>query len=171
MNSLKFLLLGLALSGAGSAHAQSLGPTAVDAAGASVTSGSLTYEYAVGQAVSGNTLSSSTLLFTPGVLQPGDNTTSIQASPISATDLKIYPNPVESTIFLLPAFSGAGRLQYSLYDVSDRLISTRTVELQSGTERQSLDVVALAAGTYSLRVTWSQAGHSYRSGYLIQKVK
>jgi len=167
----KCLLLCIACYASNTLFAQSIGPSTIDAAGASITSGSLVYEYAVGQPVSGNTLSSPSLVLTPGVLQPLNNTASIGTLPITSADLQVFPNPVESTLFLFPSFNGSGSLQYSLYDVSNRLIKSHEIVLQSGKEKQTIDMTTLAAGSYLLRVTWAQAGRSYVSGYKLQKIK
>ena len=170
MNPPKLLLLSLMLCTATFVHAQSIGPSAIDAAGGSVSAGGNTYEYAIGQVVAGNTFTAASLVVTPGVLQPV-STTGVTLPAIAQADLKVFPSPAETTLYLQPAFSGSGSLQYSLYDAAGKLVLSHTVILKSGTERQVLNVAQIAAGQYMLRAMWLQAGITYTSGYKVQKLR
>lgn len=153
------------------AFAQSVGPSALDAAGASVAVGGNIYEYAIGQVMAGNTFSAPTLVVTPGVIQPNMTSAGIKGQGITASQLHVYPSPAESTLHLQPAFNGNGTLQYSLYDAAGKPVISREAVLQSGIERQSLDITRIAAGQYMLQVIWTQSGSTYTSGYKVQKVQ
>lgn len=166
-----FSLLGLALCCAAGAHAQSIGPSIIDAAGGSATAGGNTYEYAIGQTFAGSTFVSATLVVTPGVLQPLDNVTGIHTPGFAAGDMHVYPNPVTTILYLQPAFSGKGVLVCQLYDAAGKLVLRREQALATGSELQTVDIAALAAGQYVLNVTWQQGGLTRTAGYKVQKLK
>src|SRR5689334_18505096 len=100
------LLLGAVLCIGSALQAQSIGPSALVAAGNSATTGTLTHEFALGQLTPGNSYISSGLVVTPGVLQPAA-ATGIAPRTITEADLKVFPSQVESSLFLQPAFSGS----------------------------------------------------------------
>ncbi len=153
------------------ATAQS-GPSVLDAAGGSKTiSSGDTYEYAIGQTITGAGYTSSSLVITPGVLQPTDKSTGVKSSGIAADELKVFPSPADHTLYLQPGFAGGGTLQYKLLDVAGNTVMQGEALLRNGTERQSLEVSPLAAGQYMLQVLWNKGGQQYAAGYKIQKLK
>jgi hypothetical protein len=152
------------------AHAQSIGPSTIDAAGSSVTIGGNTFEYAIGQVMAGNTLNAGSVVITPDVVQPAF-ATGINDNAIAANELLVYPSPVETTLFLKPSFKGAGLLQYKLFDAAGKLVLSNESRLQSGNEQQQLNVAGLAAGQYTLQVVWNKTNTTYTAGYKIQKLK
>ncbi len=169
-------LIRLALSGGlimvacGSLSAQSTGPAKLTAAGDSRTIGGITHEYAIGQLLAGDTYNTDRLVVTPGVLQPRP-AGRIPEKVIGDFELQVFPNPVQSTVFLQPAFRRGGTLQYSVFDAAGRLIFGREVLLVSGIERQDLPVAHLASGQYFLRVIWSAGLADPRTTtYSIQKM-
>ncbi len=151
------------------AGAQSVGPSGITAAGRSVTAGGNTHEYAIGQVVSGETRSATGIVVTQGILQPRIQSTGVAG--IQKEELQVFPSPMDRELFLQPAFKGGGELSYTLYDASGRLVSRNSVRLQSGAERQSLQVANLAAGQYMLQVGWQQNGKLVSSAYQVQKIK
>lgn len=163
------LTCGLCALAPAAVRAQSLGPTALTAAGGSGTINATTHEYAVGQISSGASLTAPGILITPGVLQPSINRAGVAGIP--QEQLQVFPSPAESDLFIQPAFSGAGELRYSLYDAAGRLISERNAKLQTGTEKQQLSVRALAAGQYMLHVSWNSQGRQSAGAYQIRKIK
>ena len=164
------LMLGLGACAATPLHAQSIGPSAIDVAGGSTTAGSIIHEYAIGQVVAGNTFTAADLIVTPGVLQPAFSTAGITPAPGMLADMQVYPSPVETMLYLQPAFSGKGTLQYSLYDAGGRQVLQQEAILISGQERQSLQVAAFPAGQYVLQVTWLQLGKTDVATYKVQKL-
>ena len=166
------LLAGALLFTGASLYAQSIGPSTIDAAGISMTAGSgITYEYAIGQIAVDDALISPTLVVTPGVLQPQTSTTGISVNPLTSAGLKVFPAPVQSTLFIQPDFRTGGKLQLALYDVTGRLLRRQDVGLNTGGERQSMDVSSFSAGHYMLQVIWISGGITYASGYKLQKLQ
>jgi hypothetical protein len=151
--------------------AQSIGPSTINAAGNSRNIGANTYEYAIGEVVAGNTFANATLIVTPGVLQPNLTPSGVTPQSIAAGDMKIFPSPVETTLFLQPSFNAGGTLKYALYDAAGKLVVSKESKLSSGKEQQSLEVAPYAAGDYVLQVLWIQAGKQYSAGYKVQKLR
>ena len=171
MNIIKIALLsGLVLCAYLPIHAQSIGPASIDVAGGSASVGATMHEYAIGQVMASSTYFSSSAIVTPGVLQPAITATGISSHPIAAADLQVYPSPVKTVLFMQLAFRGTGVLQYGLYDVAGKLVTSREIVLQNGSERQALEVTAFAAGQYFLNINWIQAGTTYNASYKIQKL-
>ncbi len=163
-------LTGLLLLSDAHVYGQIIGPTAIDAAGTSVTAGGITYEYAIGQFLADSTFTSNLLIVTPGVLQPV-NTTGISPSAILPAQLQVYPDPVQTMLFIQPAFSSGGKLIYGLYDAAGKQVLRQEAILKTGGERQALNVSHIVAGQYILQVTWLSAGTTSAVGYKVQKLQ
>lgn len=164
------LLFGSLLCAITAVKAQSIGPSLLNAAGSSTTVAGIIHEYSIGQPMAGNTYIGGSLVITPFALQPAA-TTGISNPEISATELKVFPSPMESGLYLQPAFKGSGTLHYSLYDVAGKLILEEEMSLISGSEQQTVSVAQLAAGQYTLQVLWTQSGITYTNGYKLQKLQ
>lgn len=153
------------------ASAQSVGPSALNAAGGSGTIGASTYEFSIGELTMPQTYSSATLVVTDGVLQPNIFSSGVSNPGIAAKELSVYPNPVQHVLFLQPAFSHGGKLRYVLTDAAGKTIYTQERSLSQGNERQEINMSAIAAGQYTLSVEWQQGGQKYNSAYKIQKLQ
>ena len=171
--SIKWLLItGLSLFATFPARAQGNGPATVDVAGDSRNIRGITHEYAIGQVVSGEPSVFGGLIVTPGVLQPTLRRRFLPEKGIDPSELRVFPSPASSTLYLQPAFRRAGTLSYALFDAGGKLVAARETELAVGSEPQQLDVSLLASGQYFLRVTWTAGRATPRaSGYKIQKLK
>ena len=110
------------------------------------------------------------MIVIPGVLQPVA-ATGVGQHTISSTDMQVFPSPVVTTLFLQPAFSGGGSLQYSLYDAAGKLVLSHKTILKTDAERQSIEMEHIAAGQYILQVAWVRAGTTYTAGYKVQKLQ
>lgn len=153
-------------------HAQSIGPSEMNATGKSVFAGSNTYEYAIGTVVAGNTFQSPGLIVTQGVLQPLiAEPSGVHEPGISSDNLSVYPNPVEQTLFLKPAFGKKGKLEYVLLDGAGRTIMKKSAALEQGNELQEIPMSPYAVGQYTLSVTWQHQGQLQSTAYKIQKIK
>lgn len=169
-NRYKLLVLA-ALALSADASSQSLGPSELNATGASTSISGIVHEYAIGSVVATPAFSSANLVITPGVLQP-DQPTGIDKVPIAMDALRVFPSPMETVVHLDPAFNGGGSIGLRLLDASGKLVLSRNVKLSAGTERQSLDVSALAAGNYFLHVSWIATGETeQQSSFKLQKLK
>lgn len=95
-----FLLISLGTSVALSSDAQNIGPSAIDAAGTSVTAAGITHDYAIGQVIAVPTYSTANFLVTPGVLQPQFSTTGVSTLPAAISGLSVFPNPAYDILYL-----------------------------------------------------------------------
>ena len=153
-------------------HAQSIGPSEMNATGQSVFAGGNTYEYAIGTVVAGTTYESSSLIVTQGVLQPLiEEPSGVNEPGIPSDNLSVYPNPVQEKLFLKPAFGKKGKLEYVLLDGAGRTILRSSAALEHGNELQEIAMSSYAVGQYTLSVTWQQQGKSQSNAYKIQKIK
>ena len=165
-----FLLTGLSIIAAISSQAQSTGPDMPGVAGGSRKISGITHEFAIGQVIDGDTHLSGLLIVTPGVLQPAAAIRTTEGQ-IGSSELQIFPDPVVSTLYLLPAFGRAGTLRYALYDAAGKLVASQEAILKDGTERQDLPVSHIAGGQYLLMVSWVAGKATPKiSGYKIQKM-
>lgn len=76
----------------------------------------------------------------------------------------------EIILYMQPAFSDGGQLQYSLYDTAGRPMLCSDALLQFGTEQQTIRITMLRAGQYNLQVTWMQDGQATAAVYKVQKL-
>ena len=156
-------LLMAALASIG-ANAQST----LNATGGTGTIGGDTFSYSIGEMVLVNTFQNSNFAVTQGLLQGPIGGLGVEEVLLSE-GLEIYPNPVENVIHLQPSFDGGGELSLRLYDLQGRLIVKDQSKLQSGTEKQSLDVSILQEGTYLLQATWEQDSRVYKHSFKLLK--
>ena len=156
---------------AAAATAQSVGPAELNAAGHSAINGGIIHEYAIGSVLGTPAYVSGSLVVTPGVLQPQTGTVGTEHPGIAGSQLSVYPNPVEQTLFLKPAFGQQGTLQYLLTDGSGKTLATQTVRLERGDELQQILMSGYAVGQYNLQVSWQQQGQTHSNAYKIQKIK
>lgn len=76
----------------------------------------------------------------------------------SSSSFEVYPNPGNGNSVLAYSLSGTEDVSYAVYDVSGRLISSVDLGQQSaGYYSLPLSAVALAPGTYMIRVTTGEA--------------
>ncbi len=154
-----------------STKAQSVGPSTLNASGGSKIIGNNTYEYSIGEMSVIATYSSSSLVVTQGILQPKLSPGGIAQHHLSATDLSVYPNPVQSTLFVQPSFAKSGSLQYVLTDASGKTVAIHSANLDLGNERQEISMAPYAAGQYTLSIIWTAGGNTATGAYKIQKIQ
>lgn len=168
----KIILLIFLLSSSYFAAAQSTGPAVLNAAGGQKVIGGNTYEYAIGHMIEGSTYSSATLVVTPWVLQPKvEEPNSAGNIKISSNELNVFPNPVEQMLFIQPNFGKAGKMSLLLTDIQGRNMLQHSVDLNTGNERQQIDMTHLAQGQYQLNVIWQQNTTTHQASFKIQKIK
>lgn len=150
-------------------HAQSIGPSTLNATGNSATLSGNTYEYAIGGLI-GNSYVSDNLVVTPYALQPVEPSTGIPTPGISVSELSVFPNPASHILYLQPKFGKKGVLEYVITDALGRTIATRKISLEKGNERQEIDMSSFALGQYNLTVQWLQQGKVSLSTFKVQKI-
>ncbi len=142
----------------------------VNAAGGSAQLGGNTYEWSVGEMVLVNTVTTSNLVVTQGLLQPILNTTDIKHPELTADQLKVYPNPTRDIVFIQPGLAPNTRLTLLVFDISGRAFFRKTLVLKTGNEVQALDLGTYAAGNYLLDIVADAGGSTSRNTFKIQKL-
>ena len=142
----------------------------VNAAGGSAQLSGNTYEWSIGEMVLVNTVMTTNLVVTQGLLQPVLNTTGIRQPELTADQLKVYPNPTKDIVFIQPNLKPNTSLSLLLYDISGRAFFRKTLVLKTGTEVQPVDLGKYAAGNYLLDIVAGTAGAASRNTFKIQKI-
>ena len=71
---------------------------------------------------------------------------------VSSRDINVYPNPARSTVNVVMGLQENSTVNYSLVDVSGKVIRSGNWKLSAGVNTVSLDVMSLQGGIYILRV-------------------
>lgn len=148
---------------------ESIAQRTINATGGTGNIGNTTHSYSVGEMVLVSTVEITDFYFTQGLLQNDDVNLEIHDNQYLSEGLKLYPNPAANVVYLQASFEGGGELDLKLYDLRGRLINQKRVQLQSGIEKQSLDISMLQEGTYLLQANLKKDGNSYRHSFKIMK--
>ena len=151
-----------------SAQAQSIEPDAINPAGGSAVSGGQEFEYSIGQLIP-STIQSP---HTPGVLQPSWVVTGVEGPVSASLKVRVYPDPMETVLFLQPELDAPGSLRCTLYDASGKTVFRRDIRLTNGRELQEINVSALATGNYVLELTSTNVqGRPEKASFKLQKLR
>lgn len=151
-------------------HAQSVGPVTLNAQGGSATVGGNTFEWSIAEMTLVSTATAPNIVVTQGVLQPMPPATGVKDNKYLAENLKVYPIPTQGVLYLEPSFLNGGTLSYLLMDANGKTIARREVILNTGHERQSVDMNAFAAGNYMLQVQYNEGGSVNTNTFKVQKL-
>lgn len=168
---MKRLIIPLMLLASAHTHAQSIGPTTINASGGSAVISGNTHEWAVAENTVVSTYSSSSLILTQGVLQPMPPSTGISKVNNAQDNVRVFPNPVQNELYLQCEFNGAGTLAYTLQDITGKLISRREEKLQTGNEKITVSFDGLATGNYMLSVMYTQSTGTSAASFKISKTQ
>jgi len=164
---LSFLLLVAGFT----ARGQSIGPSVMNSAGGNGTAGGNSFSWSMGEMALVSTVSSGNIVVTQGVLQPSEMPTGIHQSTLPADALHVFPNPSAGVLYIQPEFNRAVKLDYTLMDVTGKVIFSRNTSLPDGKERQAIDLSTLANGHYVLHVNVQVQKQDYQAVYKIEKLQ
>ena len=166
------LLIPLLLAVAINIHAQSIGPSTLNAAGKTAVISGDEFEWSVGQMALVSTFTNPSIIVTQGVLQPDDNLPSgvPNYTPL-AKQLQVFPNPATSVVNIKYSSQGQGTLSYRLLDMGGKLINTQTINVTQATTTEQVNISELACATYMLEVTVNSGTDAGSISYEIQKLK
>ena len=166
--SAAFLLCSFLLYGY--APAQNIGPSTLNACGGSVVSGGNTYEWSVAEMTLVSTFENGNIRVTQGILQPAQQTADIKENnPPFFNSFLVYPVPTGDLLYLKPDFGTSGKLDWTLLDIQGRQIRSHSAQLNQGNEIQSLDLSALPAANYFLRIRFKSSQGTTSASYTVQK--
>lgn len=141
----------------------------LNASGGSQSISSGTFDYAIGEMTLVSTQSNGSITVTQGLLQSGSSSLSTPEAVFSDQNLKIFPNPVKNSLYINPAMGMAGELSIELFDLHGRRILQKAFFLQSGLEKQELDLSSIQVATYMLSVQFKNGEKIFRQSYKIIK--
>jgi len=166
------LIIPLFVIGAVGAHAQSVGPATLNAAGGTTIISSNEFDWSVGEMTMITTLSTPSVIVTQGVLQPAEITLGVATASSLKDQLHVFPNPATSLVNLQYSAASEGVLTYHLMDVGGRVVASKAMTLKKGANLNQVDLSNLAAATYLLEVTVTGSdGATNNISYKIDKLK
>lgn len=141
----------------------------LNASGGSQTLSSGIHEYSIGEMMLVSTKSTPDLTVTQGLLQIESSSLGVSQEVFSKQELAVFPNPTNNTLYIKPGLQSSGELSVQLFDLLGRRILQKTFFLQTGLEKQKLDLTSLQEATYMLNVQFNHGKQSYRQTYKIIK--
>lgn len=170
MKTLQIVLVTLIMASLnGICAAQSLGPATINAAGGSAAVAGNTHEWSVGEMVLVNTVTTTGLVVTQGILQPMLQVTGIHDNELALEGMSIYPNPASDQLSI--KFNLARNLEVTLKlsDVSGRTQYVRKIKDHNGSELITMDFRPYASGVYLLQVATSDKSKTYINTFKVVK--
>ncbi|WP_165836297.1 T9SS type A sorting domain-containing protein [Taibaiella soli] len=164
---LSFLLLATGFT----ARGQGVGPSVLNSAGGDGTAGGNSFSWSMGEMALVSTVSNSNLVITQGVLQPSEQPTGIRQNSLPVDALHVFPNPTSDLLYIQPSLNGAAKLEYTLMDITGRVIFNQSTDLPGGNEKQTINLSALANGHYALHVNVHLQQQDYQAVYKIEKLQ
>jgi Secretion system C-terminal sorting domain len=130
----------------------------------------ITFEYSIGEMAAVTTATHSEIVVTQGVLQPQDAILGNASIFNIQSQVLLYPNPTHNLIFLQPLFPQGGKLSCQLYNTAGKLMQSRTLQLNTGNEKQTFNLEKYSSGMYLLKINYSTQGKEGTTTFKIQKI-
>ncbi len=166
------LLIPLAMAATFGLHAQSIGPSTLNAAGGSAIIGSNEFDWSVGEMTMVSTFTASNVIITQGLLQPTEDKTSVPNTTPLLSHFQVFPNPASSLVNLQYTSAGPGTLAYRLLDLTGKVVLSHEMAVRQGANNEQIDLTNYACASYFLEVTiHSGSVKPEVTTYKIQKIK
>jgi Secretion system C-terminal sorting domain len=168
-----FLTVGVFFSLA--SFSQTVTPATLNATGGTNFFTFYRFEWSFGESMAIETMSSSNLIVTNGVLQPGthdpakiDNT-----GDWGKDEIKILPNPTQNILEIDFFSKQQGKLTLSLYDASGRFLASRQFDYFGTGRIEKWNLDRYQSGTYLLNIQLDPTGNSVakKGSYKVIKIK
>ncbi len=135
----------------------------------------MTFDYSIGEMVLVSTEKTSQFIITQGLLQPQTNKPTESTGSAGHLDpwsesIRVYPNPSDNLVFVDWTATNAARISYRLYDAAGKVVLSNALEQTIGSNKISLELQALSAGTYYLMLDGLSTDGQQQS-FKIQKVR
>lgn len=113
------------------------------------------YEWSVGESAVIQTLTSSTLTVTAGILQPQTNLPSGSngSGQWGTEEIKVFPNPVVTELEVSILSKQKGKVNMLLYDASGRLMGTKVFDYYGTGQITKWNFSPMASGSYTIKIT------------------
>jgi hypothetical protein len=144
-------------------NAQSLAPSTINSTGANVTVGGKFYEYSVGEMCVISTFKVGSTSYTNGVLQPGNDKSTIAISNIelAKTSFNIYPNPLSDQLFISSLKNETKVNSIIIYDILGKVIYLNNNPEFKGNDFE-IDFGNFASSNYVLNINTSDNNFTYK---------
>jgi hypothetical protein len=166
------LLVLSALAVTGNIHAQSAGPTVLNAAGGTHVIGTNEFDWSIGEMTLVETFTGNNFVLTQGLLQPaGFSNESVRNNSLLANQLQVFPNPASSVVNIEYSSPVTGTLSYKMIDVAGQTVRSSVVAAPQGKTLTQINVTDLANASYLLEITANTGNSTSESiTYKIEKL-
>jgi Secretion system C-terminal sorting domain len=83
-------------------------------------------------------------------------------------ELKLWPNPVQQSLFVNTAAANASQMAIKIFDNKGALVKTQNAGLLRGNNQLTLDMRQLIPGTYTISLTWNN-GQSHKVQTIVKQ--
>lgn len=170
MKTLQIVLVTLLLASLNDVcSAQSLGPAILNAAGGSAAVSGNTHEWSVGEMVLVNTVTTTGLVVTQGILQPMLQVTGIHDNELALEGMSIYPNPASNQLNIKFNIARDLDVVLKLTDISGREQYLKKIKSHNGSALITMDFKPYASGVYLLQVATTDKTKTYTNTFKVVK--
>jgi len=149
------------------------GQSILNTSGSSTVVNQMVHEWSIGEMLSINTYSASSIIVTEGVLQPVNLVTSIDESTLNQAQsmITVYPNPTVDLVNIQIEEGISGKVVYTVRDMSGKIVSQQDSEAQNGQNPIAVDFTQAVKGQYTLQIQFNKDGSAISKTYNIQKIR
>lgn len=149
------------------------GQSILNTSGSSTVVNQMVHEWSIGEMLSINTYSTSSIIVTEGLLQPVNLVTSIDESTLNQAQsmITVYPNPTMDLVNIQIEEGISGKVVYTVRDMSGKIVSQQDSEAPNGQNPIAVDFTQAVKGQYSLQIQFNKDGSAISKTYNIQKIR
>jgi hypothetical protein len=161
MRKMRHVFLAVSVFFSLASFSQSVTPAILNASGGTYIFTYYRFEWSFGESMAIETMPSSNLIVTNGVLQPGtDNPATIDNTGNWGKDeIKILPNPTQNILEIDFFSKQQGKVNLSLYDESGRFLARRQFDYYGTGRIEKWDLGRYPSGNYFLNIQLEPNGN------------
>ena len=175
MRKLRLLCFSVGIFFSAASFSQSVTPATFNTTGGTNIFTFYRFEWSFGEATAIETMTTSNLVVTNGVLQPGTNNpaTVNNTSEWDRDEIKILPNPTQSWLEIDFFSKQSGKVSLTLFDESARMLGQKQFDYYGTGRIEKMDLSRYPSGQYFLNIFLEPTGTSVtkRGTYKVQKLK
>ena len=151
---------------------QTIKPSILNATGGSGKIDGRYSDYSIGEMTMVSTFSTPGLIVTQGLMQTDLFPDLGIASTNDASQIEVFPNPASTIINIRFTSKADGELKYWLIDMTGKVVSSQTANVNQGTTVEQINSSGLAAASYLLQIAFSGYKQAAEiSTFKIEKLK
>ncbi len=176
MRKLQLLFFTVGIFFSAASFSQSVTPSILNTTGGTYIFGYYRFEWSFGEATAIETMiSSSNLVVTNGVLQPGTNTpaTINNTGVWDRDEIKILPNPTPNWLEIDFFSKQKGKVTLQLFDEAGSNLAVKQFDYFGTGRIEKMDLTRYPSGQYFLNIQLTPTGNSVAKNgtYKVQKIK